>query len=59
MPLHNTPTPHAALTSEQFGEDLPPWEDVHGDIRRWADPAVRAMMDLAECGPLPAQSYVL
>jgi hypothetical protein len=59
MPLHNAHSPRTAGTSEQFGDDLPPWEDVHGDIRRWADPAVRAMMDLAECGPLPEQSYVL
>jgi hypothetical protein len=44
---------------EHVGEDLPRWEDVHDDVRRFSDPAVRALMDLAECGPLPTPSYVL
>ena len=49
----------AARPSGPVGEELSPWEDVHGDIRRWSDPAVRALMDLAECRPLPSPSYVL
>ena len=54
----HTPSPHATSMSEPVAEDLPRWEDVHGDIRRFSDPALRARMDLAECGPLPP-SYVL
>jgi hypothetical protein len=53
VPLRVTRTPGLV------DEDVPLWEDVHGDIRRWSDPAVRAMLDLAECGPLPASAHVL
>jgi hypothetical protein len=56
------PAPHASAatsTSEYGADDLPPWEDVHGDIRRFSDPAVRALMDLAECGPRASAPDVL
>ena len=59
MHQDSAPPSPAARPSGSVVEDLSPWEDVHGDIRRWSDPAVRALMDLAECGPLPSSPYVL